>query len=327
MKFVEFEFVVDEACAQLRLDKALASHPMIRTRSRAARLLELGLVSSAERASKASEITRLGGRYQVRAPEEPSKNELRPLDLKLQILFEDSHLLVVNKPAGLVVHPAAGHAQDTLVNALLHQVPQLSTGFGEHRPGIVHRLDKGTSGLLVIAKTDLAQEGLAAQFRSRSVHRRYWAVVFGKLKQVSGRIETLLLRDPNNRQRFTSLKSKIQTPGRPGKLAITNYQLWQACAADLSLVKLRLETGRTHQIRVHLSGLGHPILGDELYGGGPKKAPKFRAVNALIPQDRFALHAFELGFCHPVHRSELLFQAGCPSDLKQLVDSCGFDVY
>lgn len=286
-----------------RLDKLLATLDFIPSRSRASELIEQGLVTINRKPLKASFKVKAGLEIQIELPP-PIDSRLEPLDAPLDILFEDEDLVVINKPAGLVVHPAAGHAQDTLVNILLHHVGKLAMGFAENRPGIVHRLDRDTSGVLVVAKNDLAHHGLAGQFRGKTAHRIYWAIVHGIPNVKSGTIKTFLARHPQDRKRFAS------NPGG-GKLAITHYKVLQSLPNKMSWLECKLETGRTHQIRVHLSEKGLPIAGDKVYGR-KDSAP------------RMALHACELGFEHPRSGKKLFFHAAWTPELKTYVAALGF---
>ena len=298
---------VSEQDHGLRLDKWLSTLAFIPSRSRAAELIDQGRVTLNGKALKASFKLKAQDQIVIDLPsasEAPST--LLPLERPIDILFEDDDLVVVNKPSGLVVHPAAGHAQDTLVNILLHHVDQLSMGFHERRPGIVHRLDRDTSGILVVAKNDLAHQALASQFKDKSAHRLYWALVHGIPRAKKGRIESHLGRHPSDRKKFCS------QPGQRGKLAITHYQVLKTSSAPVSWIACRLETGRTHQIRVHLSELGHPIVGDPIYGF---KSP--RPADRRAP--RLALHACELGFKHPRTRKDLSFKVDWPPDLADFV--------
>jgi 23S rRNA pseudouridine1911/1915/1917 synthase len=253
---------------------------------------------------------------------ESEPSELQGEDIALDIAFEDAHLLVLNKPAGLVVHPAAGHADGTLVNALIaHCGDSLSGIGGVKRPGIVHRLDKDTSGLLVVAKTDAAHQGLSALFadhgRSGSLVREYQALIWGVPQMRWGVIEAPLGRHARQRE-----KMAVVSPDR-GRHALTHWRLERAFGVA-SLISCRLETGRTHQIRVHLAHIGHPLLGDAVYGGGFKsKASQLSeaARLALSQLGRQALHAAKLGFIHPVTGVELLFEAPPPEDLSRLISA------
>ncbi len=295
--FQTLEFPATGEMLGLRIDKALSLHPQIASRSQASRLLQRQLVLINGLEPKASHVVREGDLLRVSIPETP-KLVLVPYDFPIQIVFEDDDVLVVEKPAGLVVHPAYGHAQDTLVNALLHALADrpvgLSQGFHELRPGLVHRLDKDTSGLLVIARNEHAQRHLSLQFQRRQTHRIYRAIVFGTPKQSTGTWTSFLRRHPEDRRRSVSDPTQ-------GKWAITHYRVLATHPAGLSLLELKLETGRTHQIRVHVTEAGHPIIGDTLYGGDRRvkgiKSVKLRQLVSELP--RFALHAFELGFQHP----------------------------
>ena len=290
-----------------RLDKFLATLDFIPSRTRAVELIDAGLVTSEGRRLKASFSLREGLHVNIELPEAPPST-LQPLDAPLDIMFEDEDLVVVNKPSGLVVHPAAGHAQDTLVNLLLHHVKTLAMGFGENRPGIVHRLDRDTSGILVVAKNDRAHHALARQFRLKTAHRIYWALVAGVPKLKAGTFHSHLARHPQDRKRFAS------NPKGVGKHAVTHFKLRQTLPSNISWLECILETGRTHQIRVHLSEAGMPILGDPIYG------PKKLKVSSNLPITRLALHATELGFEHPSTGEKMYFRAGWPEDLQALVN-------
>lgn len=290
-----------------RLDRFLATLAFIPSRSRAAELIDKNLVTMAGKPLKASFKVFAGCALRIELPAaEPST--LQPLDAPLDVLYEDDDLIVVNKPSGLVVHPAAGHAQDTLVNILLHHTRALSMGFSQQRPGIVHRLDRDTSGILVVAKNDRAHHGLAEQFREKSAKRIYWAVVSGTPTAPQKTFRSHLARHPHDRKRFAS------NPSGAGKLAVTHAKVLQTLPSKLTWLQCRLETGRTHQIRVHLSEAGLPILGDTVYGAGARKAG--------FP--RLALHACELGFVHPVSRKDLFFRVGWPEDLLLPLNKLGF---
>ncbi|WP_413289375.1 RluA family pseudouridine synthase [Bdellovibrio sp. HCB337] len=316
--------------AGLRLDKALAQRSEIETRSRASHLIDEGLVQVNGYKAKSSLVLKTGDHIEIHLPE-PEPTDLIPYDFPLDILFEDEHLIVINKPSGLVVHPAAGHAQDTLVNALLHHTKDLSMKFGEQRPGIVHRLDKETSGVLVVAKNDHAHEKLTQQFKERSIHRIYFAVAIGAPKPPKGSVQSYLARHPGDRKRYASILGsdrKIQTTKTPepsmGKWAVTHYELLKS-QSGLSYYRLKLETGRTHQIRVHLSDKGTPIAGDTLYGADKKvKSLESKKTQAEVKDlQRFLLHAAELGFTHPVTGKELFFSKDWPEEIRALLKAWG----
>ena len=254
-----------------------------------------------------------GETFRLAVPEAtPAHNEAQ--DIPLRIAFEDEHLLVVDKPAGLVVHPAAGNADGTLVNALLHHCAgQLSGIGGVARPGIVHRIDKDTSGLLVVAKTDRAHEGLARQFAAHSIDRRYLAAVSGVPRTAEGTVDAPLARSASDRKKIA-----IVADGR-GKRAVTHWtrlRQWR----DAALVQCRLETGRTHQVRVHLASIGHPLLGDPVYG---RYGKRLQELLKGLGFHRQALHAALLGFTHPVLGHSLSFQSEVPADMQELFTALG----
>jgi 23S rRNA pseudouridine1911/1915/1917 synthase len=270
----------------------------------------------------ASHKVRPGETFTVRVPAPvPAKPQAQ--EIPLDIVYEDRELIVVMKPAGLVVHPAAGNPDMTLVNALIAHCGESLSGIGgENRPGIVHRLDKDTSGLMVVAKTDRAHQSLAAQFaahgRDGKLTRAYWALVWGVPQPKRGTVEANIARSTHNR-------SKMATTRTSGREAITHYEVIETFGDGLvSLVECRLETGRTHQIRVHMTSIGHPVLGDPTYGGGQrtrktKLSPEAQA--ALERLNRQALHAYLLGFEHPVSGEQLEFEAPMPADMAELIAS------
>jgi 23S rRNA pseudouridine1911/1915/1917 synthase len=326
-KFERVVLKISPELAGLRIDKALATVPGVETRSQASRLLQAGRVRKGGRALKPSYTTEVGDQIDIDIPVRQAPT-LMPYEFPLTIPYEDDQLIVVDKPAGLVVHPAYGHAQDTLVNALMHYTKDLAMGLGETRPGLVHRIDKDTSGLLVIAKNDHAQRFLAMQFQKKTTHRLYRALAYGRFKEESGTIRSSLKRHPDDRKRVASVRENADGTSE-GKPAVTHYRVAGFHQTGISLVELRLETGRTHQIRVHLSESGHPILGDKTYGSEGRinslKSVHLRKMIGEMP--RFALHAMELGFEHPTNGKHLLLQAPWPEDLRPLVDHCGFPLY
>lgn len=323
---------VDPSQAGLRLDRFLAMLEEVGSRGRAAKLIDDGFVLINDRPAKASTALRAGDLVQATIPKLVAPDSLKPLDVALEILHEDNDLLVVNKPAGMVVHPAAGHADDTLVNALIARAGPLSMGFGEHRPGLVHRLDKDTTGLLVIAKNDESQAHLGRQFQERTTHRLYQALVFGEIKAAELTFQSWLARHPTDRKRFASLRSAarkiitdpaLEAPG--GKWAVTHASVLQR-AHGLSFMRLRLETGRTHQIRVHLSESGHPLVGDSTYGGDSrlKSLPSVELRRQIADWPRFFLHARELGFSHPRSGERLRFEVEWPASDLEFLRRWGF---
>jgi len=233
-------------------------------------------------------------------------------DIPIEVVFEDEDLIVVNKPAGMVVHPAAGVSSGTLANALAFHFQQLSQFGGAARPGIVHRLDRGTSGLLVIAKTEAAHEDLSNQFRAREVFKSYLALVHGQMEKRTGQIDQPIARDPRNRTRMAVV--------RGGREALSLFRIRESYDR-FTLLDVELKTGRTHQIRVHLVWLKHPVVGDEVYGGGRDKTVPNPAIKSAIGKlQRQFLHAEQLAFRHPRSRERLRFTASPPVELTQLLD-------
>lgn len=318
---LKLSLTVTSEDSNLRLDKYLSGLEEISSRNYAKNLIEKNLVQVNGKIVKASFVLNEGHLVEVSLPELTS-TELVPYNFKLDILFEDSDLLVVNKPSGLVVHPAAGHQQDTLVNALLFHTQELSMK-NELRPGIVHRLDKETSGLLVVAKNDRAHEKLSQQFKNKTTHRIYYALLDGQLPKITGVCKSFLARHPNDRKKYASIKenNKIVTDESAdfsnGKWAVTHFTK-KAQHSKMSYVKVKLETGRTHQIRVHMSELGHPLVGDTLYGYSQKKKKD-------LDINRFFLHAAELGFLHPNTSENMFFSVGWPEPDHAKLLSFGFD--
>jgi 23S rRNA pseudouridine1911/1915/1917 synthase len=302
------------AHAGWRLDRALADAVPTLSRERLKTLIRSGAVEAQGKALR-DPATKVRGEEALRlAVPEPTAAHNTPQDIPLKIVFEDEHLLVVDKPAGLVVHPAAGNLDGTLVNALLHHCAgQLSGIGGVARPGIVHRIDKNTSGLLVVAKTDVAHEGLARQFAAHSVDRRYLAVVNGVPNASEGTIDAPLARSATNRKKMAIVES------RRGKRAVTHWRRL-TILTDAALVECRLETGRTHQVRVHLASIGHPLLGDPVYGRSGKTQGKLLKELGF---ERQALHAAELGFTHPVTKHRLSFSSPVPPDIQELLGALG----
>lgn len=291
-----WEWIVPPA-ATGRLDCFLHAQQPQRSRSFFQKLIAAGEVQVNTKPARASYRVRPGDRVTVRIPP-PQPVELSAEPVALDVLYEDDQLLVLNKPAGMVVHPGAGVSRGTLVHALLHHCRgQLSGIGGVGRPGIVHRLDKGTSGCLVVAKTDAAHQALAQQFKMRAVQKIYRAVCWGRVHPPSGRIETLIGRDPRHRKKMSARVAQ-------GRVAITEYRV--LCQRpETALVELRLLTGRTHQIRVHMAHIGHPIVGDALYGR--------RAGNVV---GRPLLHAYKLGFTHPSTGAPLEVTAPMPPEFE-----------
>jgi 23S rRNA pseudouridine1911/1915/1917 synthase len=305
---------LEPAFAGWRLDRALAAAVPTLSRERLKTLIRSGAVEAAGTAVRDPAIKVKGDERLSIAVPKPALAHNEPQDIPLTIVFEDEHLLVVDKPAGLVVHPAAGNFDGTLVNALLHHCGGSLSGIGGvARPGIVHRIDKDTSGLLVVAKTDVAHEGLAKQFAAHSIDRRYLAIVSGVPKTSGGVIDAPLARSSANRKKIAIVE------GGRGKRAVTHWKRLNVLRGA-ALVECRLETGRTHQVRVHMASLGHPLLGDPVYGRSGK------TLGNLLKElgfHRQALHAAELGFIHPVTKSRLSFSSPMPSDMQELFNALG----
>ncbi len=329
----KIQIAVEDEGAGQRLDHYLAARPELvaesLSRTRIKSLIESGSVWLDEAPALAPKTKlRAGQIVEVDVPE-PAPAEPQAENIPLDVRFEDEFLVVLNKPAGLVVHPGAGHETGTLVNALIGHCGESLSGIGGvKRPGIVHRLDKDTSGLLVVAKTDAAHQGLSRLFadhgRSLPLTREYLAICWGAPDRPSGTIDAPLGRHAIQRE-------KMAVVGQArGREAITHWRVLEKFGADrdgrpvASLIACELETGRTHQIRVHLASIGHPLLGDEVYGAGFKTKANllsFRAQQALVALGRQALHARALGFEHPVTREALLFESEPPEDFQNLLEA------
>lgn len=297
-----------------RLDRALADALPTLSRERLKSLVKSGALEREGRAVRDPAL-KVAGEEQFRLTvPQPTPAEAEAQDIPLGIVFEDDHLLVVDKPAGLVVHPAAGNLDGTLVNALLHHCAGRLSGIGGvARPGIVHRIDKDTSGLLVVAKTDVAHEGLAKQFAAHSIDRRYLAAVNGVPRLASGSVHAPLARSVHDRKKIA-----IVGEGK-GKRAVT-YWTRLAIGRDSARVECRLETGRTHQVRVHMASLGHPLVGDPVYGRSNRTVA---AIAKKLNFKRQALHAATLGFTHPVSGHRLSFDSPIPKDMQELFKALG----
>lgn len=302
------EVTLSTEAAGWRLDRALADAVPTLSRERLKTLISSGAVTTAEGTAIRDPARKTEGeaRFRIDVPcPVPAHNQAQ--DIPLAIVFEDEHLIVIDKPAGLVVHPAAGNLDGTLVNALLHHCRGSLSGIGGvARPGIVHRIDKDTSGLMVAAKTDRTHEGLAKQFAAHSIDRRYKAIVAGVPAPSMGTVDAPLARSPSNRK-------KVAIVAR-GKRAVTHYST-QLAARHTALVECRLETGRTHQVRVHMASIGNPLLGDPVYSR-PRK--EHRAILETLGFERQALHAARLGFIHPITSVALSFDSEMPADMQEL---------
>lgn len=308
-----YEFLVAAPEAGTRLDVFLAARVASLTRSRIQKLIEQGLVQIRARRAKAGQKVRAGDVVTFVNPP-PVEEKLSAEDIPLGIFYEDEDIAVVEKPAGMVVHPAAGNVRGTLVNALLHHLKGLSGIGGVLRPGIVHRLDKGTSGVMVVAKNDAAHEGLTDQFKKREVRKVYQAIVHGDVRGDEGVIDLAVGRHPGDRKRMSARSPRA-------KDALTR---WRAAErfGEVTLLEVEIKTGRTHQIRVHLNTIGHPVVGDKTYGN-PRRlaAVSDRDLRAkLADMKRQALHAGTLGFHHPLTGSYLEFTSPLPEDMRRLLE-------
>ena len=312
----EFEIIVPAGKKKERLDVFLTNHVENATRNKVQRAILAGTVLVDHKAVKASHQVSPGEVIHITLPRPPPQKAL-PEDIPIDVVYEDDDVLVVNKPAGMVTHPAYGNHTGTLVNALLYHSRNLSSISDPARPGIVHRLDKDTSGLMVIAKTDQAHAKLAKQFAGRTIQREYWAIVWGTFTKKHGTIETLLGRSKSDRKKMAVVAE--------GKQAITEYTVLEQFPY-LSLVKLKLRTGRTHQIRVHLAYINHPVFGDPVYNGrhlvaGPGTMKQKCEVRHLLANlHRQALHAKTIGFKHQSTHKEMLFDSEVPDDIELVLD-------
>jgi 23S rRNA pseudouridine1911/1915/1917 synthase len=301
-----------------RLDRFLARAQTDLSRSRLQALIRDGRVHVNGLPGRASQRLNGGDDVRLEIPAPVARPGVEPEPLPLAIVFEDDDLMVVDKPSGLVVHPGAGVERGTLVNALLHHAPSIRHVGGAGRPGIVHRLDKDTSGLMVVAKSERAHRALVEAMRQRSVRRGYWALVWGAPRADHGSVSTLLGRDPKHRKRMAVVT-------RAGKPAVTHWSVHERFG-PVTWIDARLETGRTHQIRVHLAHLGHPVVGDPVYGGRAKKQLSLRERERSLAADlleclpRQALHAYELAFVHPVTGEEQTFTSPPPADLAHALE-------
>lgn len=306
------EIITGAASAATRIDKALAEATHLSRARIQALIRDRRVEVDGAIVASPSATVDAGTPFRIVVPAAVTA-EAAPQDIPLSIAYEDEYLIVVDKPAGMVVHPAAGNRDGTLVNALLHHCAgQLSGIGGVARPGIVHRIDKDTSGLLVVAKSDAAHEGLASQFADHIVHRRYLAVCGGHPDPAEGTIAGRIGRSDANRKKMAVLDPKATR----GKHAVTHYRCIERFAAA-TLIECRLETGRTHQVRVHCASIGHALLGDPVYGNASRAV---RPILNGLSFKRQALHAAQLGFKHPLSSQQLSFSAPLPTDMAELID-------
>lgn len=307
-------FIVEPDGRGSRLDRYLSTVAPEYSRSFFQRLIRDGYVLVDGNAASGSNQVSPGARIDVSIPGQTTKTA-GPEEIAVVVVYEDDHLAVIEKPAGLPVHPGAGRISGTLVSALLFRGMSLSPGAGEDRPGIVHRLDKDTSGLLVVAKDDRSYDGLKSQFMAHTVARRYRGICWGKIGQDCGTIETLIARHGRDRKRMTT-----KTPtGRP---AVTEYLVLERFR-QMTYAEFRLKTGRTHQIRVHMASRGHAIVGDRTYGGTntARRLTGRRVIDAVSALKRQALHAASLGFIHPVDGRPMQFESALPADIALLMEA------
>jgi 23S rRNA pseudouridine1911/1915/1917 synthase len=312
---IVYTSAVDESYQGIRIDKYIATDCKQFSRAQVQRLINAGFVYCDDEVISDNDFkTRLNDVYQIT---EPAPQEASPIaeNIPLDILYEDEHLIVVNKPAGMTVHPAPGAYSGTLVNALLYHCRDSLSGIGGvARPGIVHRIDKNTSGILVVAKNDLAHNGLAEQFYKHSIERTYFAITYNIPQPLKGKIEGNIARSTFDRKKMALVKSG-------GKHAVTHYETIENYNNAIALVKCNLETGRTHQIRVHLSSIGCHLVGDDVYKG-KKSNLKIHddSKNQVLTFSRQALHAYSLGFVHPISKKYLEFSSDFPDDMKILIN-------
>lgn len=319
--FEHHRIIVDPGQQALRIDKFLFDRLPNASRSKIQSAVKSGFVLVNDQQIKSNYKIRPNDEIVISLPEPPRDNELVPENIPIDIVFEDDHLLIVNKPAGMVVHPAFQNWSGTLVNALAYhfkKLPEMTNNEG--RPGLVHRIDKGTSGLLVIAKTENAMAGLAKQFFDHSIERNYWALIWGELKEPKGTIDVHVGRSLKDRKITTAFPE-----GDFGRNAITHYELIKELRY-VSLIKCNLETGRTHQIRAHMKYIGHPLFGDTAYGGDRVlKGMKFSKYKSFVENcfkimPRQALHAKSLGFIHPITKEHMHFDSELPQDFMDVLN-------
>ena len=320
MKFFK-EVLITKEFQNLRLDVFLTKNDFSPSRAKALKLISSQSVLLNGRVLKASYRLNEGDLLRVFLPShEGQKDTLSPYDCPLEIVFEDEEILVVNKPAGLVVHPAPGHKDKTLVNILFSK-KKLSSGSQKLRPGVVHRLDKGASGLLVLAKTERSEQELVQQFKKHEIQRNYWAIALRAPAPYEAKIESWMGRHPVHRKKFTAFKEFKEG----SKKAITFYQLRKQHVSGISWLQCQLKTGRTHQIRVHLSSIGCPLLGDSLYGRQKLSFIKSQDIKKEIKNlNRIALHAQSLKFNHPQSKKKLCFESSWPKELYFLLEKLQF---
>lgn len=320
--FEHYRFVVDKGQSMLRVDKYITNHMEKTSRHRIQLAIDASYVRVNDKVVKANYKVKPNDIITIVMPYQRRGMEILPEDIPLEIAYEDEHLLVINKPAGLVVHPGHGHFSGTLINALAYHlgIKQGPDATDERMGILVHRIDKNTSGLLVVAKNDEAQMGLAKQFFDHSIERKYIAIVWGNVKEDSGTIDANIGRDPNDRMKFKAFPNK-----ETGKRAVTHYKVLERFGY-VTVIECQLETGRTHQIRVHMNSIGHPLFNDDRYGGDRilngtiySKYKQF-IDNCFKILPRHALHAKTLGFIHPIDGKHIFVENEIPQDMVALMD-------
>lgn len=313
-KTESYHFTVDSFSSDKRLDVFLTTVMEGFTRARLQKLIRDGLVKVNSHKAKASLLMHREDKVTVAVPP-PTEHDIAAQEIPLNVLYEDEDIIVVDKPAGMVVHPAAGNWAGTLVNALMAYCKDLSGVGGEMKPGIVHRLDKGTSGVMVAAKNDKAHLFLSAQFKDRKVKKVYQALVYGSVKGEEGAIDSSIGRSMKDRKKFS-------THTRKGRQALTEWKVLKRFDKDLTLLEIRLRTGRTHQIRVHFAAEGHPLVGDETYARQNRQAKSLSSARRelILSFDRPALHASRIGFEHPKDKKWMEFEAPIPQDFRELLE-------
>jgi 23S rRNA pseudouridine1911/1915/1917 synthase len=318
--YEHFRFDVAQGQSPVRIDKYITDHIEGISRNRVQNVIKAGNVLVNEKPVKSNYKVKPGDIIRVLLPYAPYRELLKPEPIPLDIVYEDKDVIVVNKPAGMVVHPAPGHYSGTLINGLVHHVENLPEGSSDERPGLVHRIDKDTSGLLVVAKNELAMNKLAKQFAERKIERKYYALVWGDLKEDEGTITGHIGRHPKNR-----ILMHVFPEGEHGKPAVTHYKVLERFYY-VTLVEVKLETGRTHQIRVHFKHIGHPLFNDAMYGGDKiLKGSTFAKYKQFVENTfkvmpRQALHAKTLGFTHPATGEFLKFDSELPEDFLQALE-------
>lgn len=311
-----YDFAVDQSSQNQRIDLFLSRKLPQYSRSFLKKIIEQNLVLINGHPIKPSKIIEPGDRISLEIPE-PAETKIAPENILLNIIYEDEHILIINKPAGMVVHPGAGVRQGTLVNALMYHCKDLSGMGGRLRPGIVHRLDKNTSGLLAVAKDDQSHRYLQKQFAEKTAQRQYYALIWGRLEPSEGKIETFLNRSKSDRKKFS-----VSISGKP---ALTYYEV-EEYFRFFTLVKVWLKTGRSHQIRVHFKHLNHPVFGDPDYSGRNNQLKQISnlsyrkfVLNLLSIMNRQALHAFRLEIEHPIYKKRMNFESPLPDDFQKVL--------